>query len=426
MIIHVVQQGETINSIAEKYGIETDRLIQDNGLMNLDNLAVGQTIVIVNTKQVYTVKEGDTLQGIADTFGISLIQLLRNNPNLLDREFIFPGDTLVTQYEDEKVAKIITNGYVFPYVEPEVLKKSLLYLTYLSVFSYSVTSDGELNDIDDIHIINLAKSFGVAPIMVISNERETGDGSVDITHNMIVNQEIKNNFINNILSVLHRKGYYAVSIDIPNIQSEDRNLFINLMEELTERLHSEGFKVFLTITPTTFEQGSGITTGELDNSILSQTIDGLVLLSYDWAYPSNVLTASIPFYFIKYLVAYFASLIPSEKIIIGTSTIGYIGELPYIKGISRVSMISYTNAVLLASEENAAIQYDEVNLSTFFYLNKQKLSIVVFHDARGINTYMQLIPELGLQGLGIWNVMYYNQQANFMVNTQYDIINISF
>lgn len=57
MDIHVVQPGETIYSIAEKYSVSATRLIQDNGLIEPNNLVVGQTIVIVYPEQVYTVQE---------------------------------------------------------------------------------------------------------------------------------------------------------------------------------------------------------------------------------------------------------------------------------------------------------------------------------------------------------------------------------
>lgn len=47
MIIHVIQNGETIRSVSEKYKIPSERLILENGITNPDNLVEGQTIVIV-------------------------------------------------------------------------------------------------------------------------------------------------------------------------------------------------------------------------------------------------------------------------------------------------------------------------------------------------------------------------------------------
>jgi len=88
MEIHVVQPGETIISIAAKYGLSPERIIQDNELSEPNNLVVGQTIVILYPKTTYTVKEGDTLDSIAIANKVSKIQILRNNPSLSEGDLL--------------------------------------------------------------------------------------------------------------------------------------------------------------------------------------------------------------------------------------------------------------------------------------------------------------------------------------------------
>ncbi len=112
MIIHVVQQGKTIQSIADYHGISSTMLIQDNGLENSDNLVTGQSIVIAIPEVTYTVKEGDTLEGIADSFQVSIIQLLMNNPFLSDREYIYPGESIIISYA--KKGRITIHGNTTP------------------------------------------------------------------------------------------------------------------------------------------------------------------------------------------------------------------------------------------------------------------------------------------------------------------------
>jgi spore germination protein len=87
MIIHVVLPGETMESIANQYGVAVERLILDNDIPNPNNLIVGQSILIAYPTITYTVQEGDTLKGIADAYDISVMQILRNNPFLSEREF---------------------------------------------------------------------------------------------------------------------------------------------------------------------------------------------------------------------------------------------------------------------------------------------------------------------------------------------------
>lgn len=78
MIIHVVQLGDTLTSIAESYGISIDSLIVNNGLENPNDLVEGQCIVIVYPQATYIVQEGDTLAGIASANNVTIIELIKD------------------------------------------------------------------------------------------------------------------------------------------------------------------------------------------------------------------------------------------------------------------------------------------------------------------------------------------------------------
>ena len=113
MVIHVVQPGETINSIAEYYNIPVDRLILENGITNSDNLAIGQTIVIVQPETLYTVQTGDTLESIAAQHSVTPMEILRNNPYLSDRENLYIGESIVISYQTNKTRTIATSVISF-------------------------------------------------------------------------------------------------------------------------------------------------------------------------------------------------------------------------------------------------------------------------------------------------------------------------
>jgi spore germination protein len=421
MIIHVVQKDENINSIAEMYGKDTERLIQENGIINPDNLALGQTIVIVEAKELYKVEEGDTLASIAESKGISVLQLLRNNPYTINREFIYLGESLVIQFQDEKVMKIATNGYVFPHVELKTLEKNLLFLTYLSIFSYFVTADGNIKDIDDINIIRLAKLYGVAPVMIISFVEEEEDGRGEIVHIILSDELTKKRFIDNIQTIVQQKEYEAINLSFTYIRTEDVTYFGNFIVEVSERFHREGVEVFVTFTPRTFEIKSE---SEVEYSLINKSVDQIYILSYDWASETSMMAVSTPFYFVRSAMELFTNRILPEKIMMGATTIGYMWDLPYFEGISKTNSINYNNAILLASETNSMIYYNEENVSSYFYFSNPNLNLVYFRDARGFEAYNQMMPDFGLHGIALWNVMYDITQIFFILNTQYEIENL--
>lgn len=147
MEIYVVQQGDTIYSIADKYGVSAAKLILDNELDYPEDLVIGQTIVITYPKQTHIVQEGDTLAGIAESYGVTVMQLLRNNPFLPTREYIYPGETIIINYNT--IDKIATHGFCYTYINHNELIKTLPNLTYLSIFNYRVTGEGELVSYSD-------------------------------------------------------------------------------------------------------------------------------------------------------------------------------------------------------------------------------------------------------------------------------------
>ena len=86
MIIHTVQNGDTVFKIARQYGISPVTLIGINGLERPDCLSVGQELLILIPTRTYTLRGGDTLQRVCERFGVSLRTLLQNNPGLIGGE----------------------------------------------------------------------------------------------------------------------------------------------------------------------------------------------------------------------------------------------------------------------------------------------------------------------------------------------------
>jgi len=403
MIIHVVQPGETIDSIARKYGKHVEDIILENELVNPYNLVVGQTITIVYPEELYTVQDGDTLESIANNNNISLMQLLRNNPYLLERELI-PGENLVIQYTDEKISTITTFGYVFPFVIIDELRKSLPFLTYLTIYSYNFNMDGTINDIDDLNIIQIAKEYDTAPIMTISS---FGLG-MDIVHNILRNEVVQSNFLNNILNIVREKGYYGVNIDFFYITPSDRQLFVNFLSKISSQLKQEGKFLFVSLNISELEAESGFLSLGYYFKAIGEIADNILIISHSF-YGS---TRCIPFYFISYqkiknIFNRVISQIPNYKIIIEIPVIGYIFTLPYVEGESTSNAISNKNAIILASQVGAVIYYDELNqVSSFTFSNDVEVH-VAFNDERVALSYLELINDNGLQGIAVWTVMSY-------------------
>jgi spore germination protein len=424
MIIHVVQPGETLNSISDYYKIPVDRLILENGITNPGNLAIGQTIVIVQPEVLYTVQAGDSLESIAAQHNVTPMELLRNNPYLSDREYLYADETIVISYQTDKTRTIATSGYIFPYIDESVLIKTLPFLTYLNIFNYRATIEGEIiSSADETELIQLAKTYGVAPMMFVSAISEEGIVSSEVTNEIINNPAVRERLFDNALQTLEMKGYYGINIQLEGITPDNLDGIAKYIKEYAERFHSEGYRIVITITPIMNIDTPRVHFEKIDYFKLSESVDGIAFTSHDWARSYSYPSAIFPVNALRELLDYAVSIIPSELILLGITTLGYDWTLPYVPGATEATVLTNVNSVQIAAENGIPIQFNEAAQSPFFFYVDVNgiMHIVWFKDARSFNTRAMLVEEYSLQGLSFWTVMIFDAQMWFVINTQYYI-----
>jgi spore germination protein len=425
MIIHVVQQGETIQSIAEFYGTSVDVLILNNALDYPNNLVVGQCIVVVFPELVYTVKEGDNLYDISVTYNVTVMQLLQNNPYLSDRAFLIPGDRIVISYE--KKGFIVTHGLAAPYISQSIFRKTLPFLTYLSVVNYASSDVGEvISYYDDTEFVKIAKEYNVIPLMFLTTLTLQGDENLGAAYNLLLNEESQDKLTENILRTLREKGFYGINISYEYINVTLLPLIENAYGRIARRLKEEGFLALATINPNITVAGEEIQFEKVDFTVLSALADEVIFMNFERAMNINPPSPISSLYHIDVYLDFLMETIPVEKLVIGLSTIGYDWELPFFTGISSVHSLTYNNAVALARNKGAIIYFDEVSQTPFFNYTIDGIyqieHIVWFVDARSINSLIKLAVNNSLSGTGIWNMATYNAQLWLIFNSQFEIV----
>ena len=109
--IYVVKEGDTLYSIASNYGMSVDELKSLNNLGS-NILSIGQQLVVDNksasTMDTYTVKAGDTLYSIASKYGLSVEELKRLNN--LTSDILSIGEVL--NVTNSYVPSTPSNSYV--------------------------------------------------------------------------------------------------------------------------------------------------------------------------------------------------------------------------------------------------------------------------------------------------------------------------
>jgi spore germination protein len=425
MIIHVVQQGDTLQKIATYYGTSVQILVQDNGLINPDSLVIGQCIIIAIPETTYIVQEGDTLENIAYSHNVTLMQLFQNNPFLSDREYIFPGDRIVISYN--KTGKLSTHGNAVPYINRETYRKTLPYLTYISVVNYTATDTGDIvSYYDDEEFIQIAKDYSVMPLLFLTTLTLQGESNISAAYELLLREDSQERLLNNLLIILREKGFFGINISIEYISEGNLPYIERAYSSMAARLKEEGFQVFVTINPNISVIDDELVFQRVDYTNLGIIADSITLMNYEWARNLNPPSPISSINQIELYLEYLGSAIVPYMLSIGLATIGYDWELPFIAGISSVHALTHASAVALARNEGAVIQFDEISQTPYFvYSNSNNPfpvdHIVWFIDARSIDALLRLVVEHDLKGTGIWNITVYNTQLWLIINSQFEI-----
>lgn len=407
MTIHVVRAGDTIESIATQYGVTTQRIITDNELPNPQNLLVGQSLGIRFPNVVHTVVAGDTLTSIARQYDVTTTQILQHNPRIAAQDTLTPGDLLVITFAAEEViGKLLINGYAYPFIDRSVLRKTLPFLTYLSLFTYGFSATGELVPIEDEELIAIAKSYGVAPVMMLAPMTAEKNFSSAVAHDMFVNPAGQTQLINNILANMQAKGYRALDIDFEYVLPEDKDLFIQFIQNVKNKLSPLGLLTFVALAPKTSAEQVGLLYEAHDYAAIGAIADQVLLMTYEWGYLFSPPMATAPLNNVRRVLEYGVSVIPPNKILMGIPNYAYDWPLPYVKNITQAESIGNQEAIERAVRFGVTIQFDEPSQAPFYNYTVDSVDHTVwFDDVRSMNAKFRLIPELGLNGAGVWQIM---------------------
>ena len=429
MTIYVVKPGDTIESIASEFGVDADRLVIENQIPNPDNLVVGQSIIVQIPEVVHQIQAGDTLFSIANTYGVEPVQILQNNPFLAAEEVLEVGETIVISYvvDEEPLGEIIINGYAYTFIDRIVLRQTLPFLTYLSIFTYGFTAEGELIPAEnDDEIIAIAEEFGVAPLMVLAPMTPDGNFNSDIAHNLFVNPEAQNILIDNILTTLGEKGYNGVDIDFEFVLPEDAEAFFGFIQNMKNRLEPAGYLVTVALAPKTSAEQPGLLYEAHDYDRIGQIADLVLLMTYEWGYLFGPPMATGPISSIRQVLEYGVTAIAPDRILMGIPNYAYDWPLPFIRGQTQAEALSNLEAIERAASFNVTIEFDEQAQAPYYYYTAENRvpHVVWFDDARSMDAKFRLVNEFGLAGVGYWQIMNFFPQSWIVANTLYDIIKV--
>lgn len=403
MFIYTVKSGDTLNGISAMFGVPVKKIAADNTLLNPARLAVGQSLVIMSDERRYVLREGQTLFSVASEFGVPLKTLLEANPDL-NPISLQPGDIIIIpQTRNFPRRPALLNGYAYPTITSESLDCALAFLTFLSPFSYSMTTDGEIIAPRGEDLIYRAVRSAVMPLMTVTNIFD-GTFSTEVLSAVLADGRSRERLIASIIYELESKGYYGVNLDMEYIAPDDRESYNAFLKELADRVHDGGYVLVTALAPKYRADQQGILYESHDYETQGRIADYCVIMTYEWGYTFSAPMSVQPIEEVRKVLSYAVSAIPSEKILMGMPNYGYDWTLPFMRGNAAQS-IGLAAATELAGRTNSEILYDEATQTPYFYYTENNVRHVVrFDDPRSISAKLALVDEFDLAGASWWTI----------------------
>ena len=408
MKIHVVQKGETLFSIAQQYGVSARLLQKLNEVPADGTLVPGQTLVVLLPEKTHVVRRGDTVWSIAREHGLSTRELYQNNIFLQGQGALTPGEELILSLRDAgREGSLGVNGYAYPFINGDLLRQVLPYMTYATPFTYGIGADGGLVPLRDEGILAAAGQYSVLPWMHLSTMTEEGRFSSARAETLLSSTAQQETLLGQIQDIMKEKGYGGLDVDFEYIRPELGAAYAAFVDRLRRELNPLGYSVLVALAPKTFAGQRGLLYEAHDYAALGRAANGVLLMTYEWGYTAGPPMAVAPLDKVRQVVDYALTEIPAEKLFLGVPVYGYDWPLPFREGVTRGESISPQEALALARRHGAEIRYDETAQAPWFRYTAAggREHEVWFEDARSSYAKFRLAAEKGLQGVGLWNLM---------------------
>lgn len=176
---YVVQSGDTLGGIAQKFGVTIRSLQEANAPIDPLRLKVGRPLKIPPRSDApieYMVQSGDTLDSIARSHGVTIAILTQFN-ELLDPDRLRVGQVILVPRHETP------NRDILPLSVQRTLNNTRVRTGWrYIIIHHSATDQGTMRGLDNYHKNTRHMVNGLAYHFVIGNGKGMGDGEIGIGH----------------------------------------------------------------------------------------------------------------------------------------------------------------------------------------------------------------------------------------------------
>lgn len=414
-IIETVRSGDTLSSIAKRYGTSWKQVKQLNG-QPPSQLVPGQSVIVPGHRLL--VRSGDTAWEIALRHGLQLSQLKKVNPH----QNLTSLQTGTFLNIPQPLRRKIDTGLFFDpsgssSKDRQTMSKYRGLISNVGLFHVPVNPNGSLNVRSFGTTTHLIRKQGYQLYPVVTNLTKKGFDS-ERMHQILSQSSKSDVLVDSIWHFLKANQFQGVMLDIEGLKPKDRWYFNRFLRQLNVKLHPSGMKIAISIPPKLGHQVPDYSMA-YDYPIIGKNADQVFIMAYDWHLPKYTGPGPIaPYAQVKATMKYASSVIPTKKLYLGIPMYAYEWESKTTHG----KAYSQADALKKGIDHGSVIHFDLKSRSPWFqYQENGQTYTVWFEDARSLSSKFQLVRSMNWAGMGGWKMNLSFPQGERLLRRQFTI-----
>ncbi|QHA01545.1 cell wall-binding repeat-containing protein [Dehalobacter restrictus] len=255
------------------------------------------------------------------------------------------------------------------------------------------------------YLVSLGQSKGAQVVPMVMNSGSTADS-------VLQNATKRSAFVNSATKMIAETNADGILVDMEALSESSEEGLTALMQSLYTQLHPQGKLVMVSVMSKTSATAQPWY-DEYDYSDLAQYVDYIQIMSYDKHYSTSAPGPIAPLDWVREVIAYAVTEIPSEKILMG---VPYYGRAWRTEGSGWVSKVfGWAVATQTADQFCATITRettltDPIGVPTFQYVDESGYNRTAYFDDRlSWGEKLDIMDEYNLGGIGGWSMGWINE-----------------
>ena len=243
----------------------------------------------------------------------------------------------------------------------------------------------------DYRALASIKSNKVAIMPMLSNNHNKVF-SGDAVHRILNNPIKREKFITAIVNALEKNKFTGINVDFEELNEPNNEVLNNFLKELYTVLHQRGLLVTQNVSP--FNE-------DYDYKTLAKYNDFIFLMAYDEHNESTKPGAISSQKWVEKAVTDLLQFVPSEKIVLNFAGYGYDWDAD-----NNVNNVTYQQAITKANESETPLIFndDTYNLNFSYLDDENKIHSIYFTDAVTNFNILRFASEAQLAGTALWRL----------------------